>query len=209
MTAATGAEGRPTAPSVEHQILERFMQVHNSYLVAQSDDGLIIIDQHALHERIIYEQLQQKLKEGPLPSQRCLIPETICVSGEQMAALDGAAELLAELGIIVEPFGPRTLAIQGFPARLDKVPPAEFVADLLDLLAGQAGQVSHEELLHCVLDMTACKAAVKAGDPLNAAEIESLLEQRNMVERAGNCPHGRPTTIRLSLAQLEKQFKRT
>ena len=83
------------------------------------------------------------------------------------------------------------------------------MADLADLLLTQSGRLTREELLHHVLDMMACKAAVKAGDPLSDAEIESLLAQRRLVERSSNCPHGRPTTISLSLSQLEKQFKRT
>ncbi|MBN1846641.1 MAG: hypothetical protein JW810_13215, partial [Sedimentisphaerales bacterium] len=186
-----------------------FLQVHNAYLVAQTENGLIIVDQHALHERIIYEQLHRQAAQGPLESQRCLIPETLDVTDAQMAALENATGILQELGILVEPFGPRTIAIQGFPSLLAKVPPADFVADLLDVLIDQAGRVSKEQLLHELLDMMACKAAVKAGDPLSEQEIASLLAQRSRVERGGSCPHGRPTAIQLTLQQLEKQFKRT
>ncbi len=187
----------------------RYLQVHNTYLVAETENGILIIDQHALHERVIYEQLHRQVSQGALVCQRRLIPETLEVTAKQMAALENAADILKELGIVTEPFGPRTIAIQGFPSLLDKVQPAAFLADLLDVLISQSGNVSKEQLLHELLDMMACKAAVKAGDALTDEEICSLLAQRDQVERSSNCPHGRPTTIRLSLDQLEKQFKRT
>ncbi|MBN2210729.1 MAG: DNA mismatch repair endonuclease MutL [Sedimentisphaerales bacterium] len=187
----------------------RFMQVHNAYLVAESDDGLIIIDQHALHERILYEQMHRRLQEGPLPSQRCLIPEVVDVTGRQMAALEEATELLAELGVTAEPFGPTSIAVQGYPAMLEKTNPADFIRDVLDVLSEQRGKLTREELLHSLLDTLACKAAVKAGDPLTDDEISALLAQRPAIDRHDNCPHGRPTTLRLSRSQLEKEFKRT
>jgi len=202
------------APATPAQALRElagrpFLQVHNSYLVGEADDGLVIIDQHALHERIIYEQLSEQLQHGPLPSQRSLIPETVDVTAEHIAVLDDAAELLGELGIVVEQFGPTTVAVQAFPSLLAKVSPGAFVGELLDLFVSQVGQTSREELLHHLLDMMACKAAVKAGDPLTDGEIQDLLAQRSLTQRTGTCPHGRPTTIRLSLGQLEKQFKRS
>ncbi len=187
----------------------RFMQVHNAYLVAESEDGLIIIDQHALHERILYEQMHRRLEEGPLPSQRCLIPEVVDVTGRQLAALEEATELLAELGIAAEPFGPASIAVQGYPAMLEKTNPAAFIRDVLDILSEQRGKLSREELLHSLLDTLACKAAIKAGDPLTDDEIAALLAQRPTINRHDNCPHGRPTTLRLSRSQLEKEFKRT
>ena len=208
----TGASATPAAtPPEDHtsSSLTRFLQIHNTYLVAETDEGLMIVDQHALHERIIYEQLNRRLHGGPLPCQRCLIPETIDVTGAQIAALEEAAPLLKELGVMLEQFGPTTVAVQGFPAMIERASPVAFVADLLDLFVSQANKVTREELLHHVLDMIACKAAVKAGDPLSDAEIKNLLDQRYLVDRAGSCPHGRPTTITLTRAQLEKQFKRT
>jgi len=186
-----------------------FVQIHNTYLVTETEDGLLIVDQHALHERVIYEKLHQQHSNGPLVSQGCLIPETIDVTAEQMVVMENAADLLKELGIAVEPFGPSTLAIQSFPLLLDKVNPGSFVKDLIDTLQSQSGQTGREELLHKVLDMMACKAAVKAGDALTDEEIQNLLGQRGRVERSSNCPHGRPTTVRMSLEQLQKQFKRT
>ncbi len=185
------------------------IQLHNSYLVAQSDDGLVIIDQHALHERIMYEELLARVSRGPLESQRLLIPEVIDVSTTQLALLEQIQPLLAKLGIEVSPFGPTSVAVHAFPSFLEKLEPGFFVRELLERGEQELLDLHEEELLHEVMDMMACKAAIKAGDPLTPQEIESLLARRELVERSSNCPHGRPTTLRLTLRDLEKQFKRT
>ena len=185
------------------------IQLHNSYLVAQSDDGMIIIDQHALHERIMYEELSARVMRGPLESQRLLIPETFNASSRQIALLEQIQPLLEKLGIEAAPFGPSTVAVQAFPSFLHKIEPGRFVAELLERGEQELLDLHEEELLHEILDMMSCKAAVKAGDPLTPAEIEALLARRELIDRASNCPHGRPTTLRLSLKDLEKQFKRT
>ncbi len=186
-----------------------YIQIHNSYLVTETDEGLMIVDQHALHERYMFEQLWQQSTKGPLESQRCLIPETLDVTEEQMACLQDSSDLMEKLGIIVEQFGPKTVAIQGFPILLDKLSPKDFLADLLDLLIEQVGHVSQEQAMHKILDMMSCKAAIKAGDSLTPQEIKELLIKKDQVERSNNCPHGRPTSVHLSLKQLEKEFKRT
>lgn len=188
---------------------KKFIQLHDSYIVAQIDEGFIIIDQHALHERILYEDLCRKIAEGNLESQRLLIPESFEVTNTQIQAMEQNKDLIAELGITLEPFGPKTIAIQAFPSLLAKVSPVEFVQDLLDLLTDKRLSPDAERLLHEVLDMTACKAAIKAGQKLADAEIERLLADKEAIERASRCPHGRPTTITFSLEELEKQFKRT
>ena len=185
------------------------IQLHNSYLVAQSDDGLVIIDQHALHERIMYEELLARITRGPLESQRMLIPQVIPASNRQLALLDQIRPLLERLGIEVSAFGPDSVGVQAFPTFLEKLDPGTFVRELLERGEQELLDLHGEELLHEVLDMMSCKAAVKAGDPLTPAEIEALLARRELIERSSNCPHGRPTTLRLSLRDLEKQFKRT
>ncbi len=191
---------RPTAPAI---------QLHNSYLVAQSEEGLVIIDQHALHERIMYEDLRARIARGPLESQQLLIPQTFAASPRQIALLEQIAPLLQRLGIEAAPFGPDSIAVQAFPSFLEKLEPAGFLQELLERGEQEQLDLHEEEMLHDVLDMMACKAAIKAGDPLTPGEIEALLARRELVERSSNCPHGRPTTLRLSLRDLEKQFKRT
>ena len=123
--------------------------------------------------------------------------------------LEQLAPILPRLGIEAAPFGPEAIAVQAFPTFLERLEPEELLGDLLDRPEADAMQVQQEQLLHEVLDMMACKAAIKAGDPLSEPEIAALLARRELVDRASNCPHGRPTTLRLSLHDLEKQFKRT
>ena len=185
------------------------IQIHNTYLVAQTDEGMLIIDQHALHERILYEKFRTRILAGPLESQRLLIPESIGVSPAQRQAVDRHTVALARLGIELEPFGPRSVAVQAFPVLLSDVNIKTFVSDLLDRLVETAGAETDETILHKALDMMACKAAVKAGDVLSTDEIQALLAQRHLVEKSSNCPHGRPTTLQLSTRDLERQFKRS
>ncbi|HEY1922008.1 MAG TPA: DNA mismatch repair endonuclease MutL [Tepidisphaeraceae bacterium] len=185
------------------------IQFHNSYLVAESDDGLIIIDQHALHERIMYEDLLARISRGPLESQRLLIPLTLPASERQQDLLEQIQPLLNRLGIEAAAMGPGVVGIHAFPSFLHRLDPVDFLSELLERGEQEALDLHQEELLHKILDMMACKAAVKAGDPLTPGEIEALLARRHLIDRSSNCPHGRPTTLRLSLRDLEKQFKRT
>jgi DNA mismatch repair protein MutL len=170
---------------------------------------LIIIDQHALHERVIFEDLLARFTRGPLESQRMLIPIVLRVSQRQIDLLEQIQQLLERLGIEASPAGPDSVAVHAFPSFLSRLDPGEFVGELLERGEQELLDLTQEELLHEVLDMMACKAAVKAGDPLSPAEISALLARKELVDRSSNCPHGRPTTLRLSLRDLEKQFKRT
>lgn len=187
----------------------RALQVHNTYLVIESEDGVMIVDQHALHERLLYEQIRERILAGSLESQRLLLPETLDAAPRHRLAVAQHAELLVRLGIEIAPFGPSSLAVHAFPSFLHHVDVRAFVRDLLDRLAEPGHAENNETLLHELLDMMACKAAVKAGDPLSQEEIETLMARRDLIDRSSNCPHGRPTTLRLSLRDLERQFKRT
>jgi DNA mismatch repair protein MutL len=186
------------------------MQVHDSYIVVQTDDGLAIIDQHALHERLIYNELRGRLAAGGLTGQRMLIPQTVAVSPAQAAAAASHAELLRRLGVELEPFGPATLAIQQFPSMLAQrgCEPTEFVQETLERLL-EDPQADSEVLLERLLQTLACKAAIKAGDPLTPQELAALLARRDsLADKGSSCPHGRPTTLKLTLKDLQKQFKR-
>jgi len=188
------------------------VQVHNTYIVAETEEGVVIMDQHALHERILYEEMYARATRGPLEGQRLLMPEVLPVAPRQAAALETVKPLLASLGIEVEDFDAGSVAVHSFPSLLSKVSPREFLRDLLDRLLEYGGsggnKLTPEELLHEVLDMASCKAAVKAGYPLSQEEIAALLARKQQVERSSNCPHGRPTTLRLTIGDLERQFKR-
>lgn len=186
-----------------------FLQIHDSYIVAEADDGFIIVDQHALHERIMYEDLCRRIRQSSLESQKLLIPESFQLTDAQADALAANAELLEKLGIEIAPFGPKTYAVQAFPTLLAKVTPSDFVRDLIDLLTDKDLSIDAEKLLDEVLSMAACKAAIKAGMKLTDSEMEQLLANKERTEKLSRCPHGRPTVIKFTLAELEKQFKRT
>jgi DNA mismatch repair protein MutL len=191
------------------QFDRKFLQIHDSFIVAQVDDGFIIVDQHALHERIIYENLCRRIRESKLESQKLLIPESFEITVSQADALETNAKLIEKLGIELAPFGPKTMAIQAFPTLLSKADPLDFIQDLIDLLSRKDAGLDAERLLDEVLNMASCKAAIKAGQKLSDNEMEQLLADRQIVERASRCPHGRPTTIKFSISDLQKQFKRT
>ena len=188
----------------------RAVQMHNLYLVVETADGIVIIDQHALHERVLYEELCRRITEGALESQRLLLPETVRVTPRQVALLEEHRDVLSRLGMEVEPFGPDTIAVQSLPTLLKSVDPGAFCRDLLDKLEQEVGgRVETEVIIHDLLDMMACKAAVKAGDPLSPGEIETLVQRTDLVDKVSACPHGRPTMLRLTRSELERQFKRT
>ena len=187
----------------------KYLQIHDSFIVAQTEDGFVIIDQHALHERIMYEDLCRRIRKNKLQSQRLLIPESFEVTVSGAEALKANTELTDKLGIELVPFGPRTMAVQAFPTLLSSVQPLDFIQDLIDLLDRKDAGLDAERLLDEVLNMAACKAAIKAGQKLTESEIEQLLSDRQNAESASRCPHGRPTTIKFSIGDLEKQFKRT
>jgi DNA mismatch repair protein MutL len=185
------------------------LQIHDTYIVTQTQAGLVIVDQHALHERILYNRLHARLLAEGLTGQQLLIPEPIEVTESEAAVLDERAELLDRLGIEVARFGPGSVALQRFPTLLAErnVQAHAFLRELLDTL-GEDETADDERLIEEVLAVMACKAAVKAGDPLSDAEMAELLAQADDVEKKTSCPHGRPTIIELSLVELEKQFKR-
>lgn len=185
------------------------IQVHDAFLVAETDDGLTIIDQHALHERVLYEQFSRQIARGPLESQRLLLSETVDVTPDEVALLDTHGELFGQLGFELSAYGPSTIAVHATPSLLKPDRVGEFLRDAFGRLADREAPASAELLLDALISMMACKAAVKAGDPLSSQEIEALMAKRDLVERSSNCPHGRPTSLNLSLAELEKQFKRT
>jgi DNA mismatch repair protein MutL len=191
--------------------VERVLQVHKSYLVTEDDQGVVIMDQHALHERVMFEQLLSRIREAPLESQRLLTPAVVPAAPAQIDRLADLAPLLTKIGIEAEPIGPTSIAVHAFPTFLfDKgVDPVECMKELLEKSEADGFVPGSEQTLHEVLDMMACKAAIKAGDRMTESELAELVRLRDEVERSSNCPHGRPTSIRLTIRELEKLFRRT
>lgn len=189
---------------------DRVMQIHNSYLVTQDESGIVIIDQHALHERVMFERLAARVGREPLESQQLLSPVSVHATRRQMERVEELGPLLDRCGITLRAMGPRTLGVESFPSLLFQrgVDPVEFMTELLEKTESEEFTPSDESALHEVLDMMACKAAIKAGDRISEQEMEELLRLRESVERSSSCPHGRPTSVRLSIEQLEKLFHR-
>ncbi|MBC8481475.1 MAG: DNA mismatch repair endonuclease MutL [Planctomycetes bacterium] len=200
----------PSMPESSQSVAPKnFIQIHNSYIVSQNDNGFVIIDQHALHERIIYEKLKKRVSKNSLESQKQLVPETVELTQPQAENLNKNLDIFEKLGIQIEPFGPNTYAIHSFPLLLTKADPADFVIDLIDILDSKLSGTNSDQLLDEILNMAACKAAIKAGQKLTDDEIQHLLDQKEKTDYSSRCPHGRPTTITFSIPELEKQFKRT
>jgi DNA mismatch repair protein MutL len=187
----------------------KYIQIHDSFIVAQTEDGFIIVDQHALHERILYEQLRNRISKSKLESQKLLIPESFEVSDMDSRLINKNTEIVEKLGIEIVPFGPKTYAVQAFPSILSNISPADFMQDLMDLFEGTGFKPDPQQMLDDVLNLAACKGAIKAGQKLTDKEIEQLLADKEGIERSSRCPHGRPSVIKFSVAELEKQFKRT
>jgi DNA mismatch repair protein MutL len=184
------------------------LQIHNRYLVTETAEGVMVIDQHALHERILYEQLRHRVNANAMETQNLLVPEPVDLSAAEAAAALENRDLLAELGMKIEPFGGDTVLVVGYPAMLANISPVELLRDLLDRLVSGGKQPERRDLLDDLLHTIACKAAIKAGDRLKPEEIAALLEQRHLVEDAHHCPHGRPTALIFTREELDRQFKR-
>ncbi|MCH7921356.1 MAG: DNA mismatch repair endonuclease MutL [Planctomycetes bacterium] len=184
------------------------LQIHNSYIVTETEEGLEIIDQHALHEKLLFETLVQRVEQGDLESQKLLVPPTLELNESQVAVLEEHRSLIRQLGITIEAFGPRTYAVHSFPTLLAKVDVVQFILDLIESLE-QSGTGKVHDVLSELLDMAACKAAIKAGQALSQGEMVQLLDDADRADSAFRCPHGRPTTLRFSMEELAKQFLRT
>jgi DNA mismatch repair protein MutL len=186
----------------------RAVQIHNRYLVAESQEGVIVFDQHALHERILYEQLRSRLANGSLERQKLLVPQPVDLTPAEASAALEHRELLAELGLDIQPFGGNTVVVSAYPAILSRIDPSDALRDLVAQLLSGGGVPDRRHLLESLLQRMACRSAVKAGDRLAPDEIRSLLEQRHVAADSHHCPHGRPTSLVLTREDLDRQFKR-
>jgi DNA mismatch repair protein MutL len=192
-------------PFAEHKAV----QMHDAYLLVETPDGVLVIDQHALHERILFEQLRRRMQAGPIERQRLLVPEPIDLTAEQAAKVLEQKDALAELGLEVGEFGGGTIVLSSYPAILTRAAPAVILRSVVDRLVAKDRPPSREALLNDLLASMACRAAVKAGDRLSPDEIAELLAQRELADNTHHCPHGRPTSLLFSRQELDRQFRRT
>jgi DNA mismatch repair protein MutL len=190
-----------TAPS-------KVIQLYDAYLVLETEQGMLVIDQHALHERILFEQLKRRVRSGPLETQRLLIPEPVDLSAEQAARVLEQREALGELGLGVEDFGGGTVLVTSYPALLGRRTPQAVLRAVVDHLTSKEQVPSREVLFNDLLSLMACHAAVRSGDRLTPEEMESLIAQRALADDTHHCPHGRPTALLFSRHDLDRQFRR-
>ncbi|MFY7891802.1 MAG: DNA mismatch repair endonuclease MutL [Pirellula sp.] len=183
-------------------------QIHNRYLITQDEAGMVIIDQHALHERILFEQIKTKVLSKSLDRQRMLVPATVQLTSAEAAMAIDSKEMLAEIGFEVESFGGDTIVLNAYPSILSMRSPEEMLKQVLEALMSGGKKVNAQDVLDELMNMMACKAAIKAGDRLSDPEITALLEQRHLYHDTHHCPHGRPTALFFSREQLDKMFKR-
>ena len=201
--------GPPPAPFAPAAAPAPFFQIHNAYIIEETPGGFRVTDQHALHERVLYEELLRRSAESRVESQRLLMPEVVQLDAREAALADDLLEPLRALGVEVEEFGENTLAVHALPRLLGEIDAGQLLHDLLAELADEEAGGTLERRRQRLVRALACKAAVKAGERLGTSEIEALLARRDALgPKADTCPHGRPASLLFALDDMERQFKR-
>jgi DNA mismatch repair protein MutL len=201
---APAADDTPAA----HPLGVARAQVHETYIVAQTADGIVIVDQHAAHERLVYERMKAALESGAVARQALLIPEVVELDGPNAERLTARAAELAELGLVIEGFGAGAIVVREVPALLGQSDVRGLVQDLADELAELGDALSLKERLQEVCSTMACHGSVRAGRRLTQPEMDALLRQMEATPHSGQCNHGRPTYVELKLADIERLFGR-
>ena len=183
-------------------------QVAATYIVAEAEDGLVIVDQHAAHERLVLERMRSAREGGTVPRQALLIPEVVELEEPECDRLEAAAPELGALGLELERFGPTAMLVRAVPAALGKADAAELLADLAAEIAELGGPLSLRDKLDHVAATIACHGSVRAGRVLSVAEMNALLREMEVTPRSGQCNHGRPTWVKLGHGEIEKLFGR-
>ena len=204
----TAARTEPEMGPTEAPLGAARAQVHGNYIIAQTQTGIVIVDQHAAHERLVYERLKAQMATQGVPAQALLIPEIVALSPTDARRLMDHAPALARLGLVVEPFGADAVAVRETPAALGEVNARALVADILDELAdlGTSGLLGAR--IDAVLSRMACHGSVRSGRQMRADEMNALLREMEATPLSGQCNHGRPTYVELKLADIEKLFGR-
>jgi len=201
-------EDAPPALQQNYQLGVARAQLHETYVVAQTADGIVIVDQHAAHERLVYERMKKALANGGVARQPLLIPEVVELDPSEVTRVAARTAELAELGLVIEEFGPDAVMVREVPAMLGKLDVKGLVRDLADEIAETGNALSLKERLEEVSGTLACHMSVRAGRRLNADEMNALLREMEATPHSGQCNHGRPTYVELKLADIEKLFGR-
>ena len=183
-------------------------QLHETYIVAQTRDGVVIVDQHAAHERLVYERMKEGMAAGAVPRQALLMPEVVELDPAEAERVAARAGELADLGLVLEPFGPGAVLVRETPAALGETDAAGLVRDIADDLVENGAALALKERLEAVVSTMACHGSVRAGRRLSAPEMNALLRQMEATPHSGQCNHGRPTYVELKLADIERLFGR-
>jgi DNA mismatch repair protein MutL len=183
-------------------------QVHETYIVAQTRDGVVIVDQHAAHERLVYERMKVEMAQGGVSRQVLLLPEVVELDPAEAERVAAKADELAALGLMVEPFGPGAILVRETPALLGETDVSGLIRDIADDLAENGQALALKERLEEVCSTMACHGSVRAGRRLSAPEMNALLRQMEATPHSGQCNHGRPTYVELKLADIERLFGR-
>jgi DNA mismatch repair protein MutL len=202
----------PPAPEpldAAHPLGRAVAQILDTYIIAEAADGaLVLVDQHAAHERLTHEALSAQLRDGGVRSQPLLVPAVVDMPAADAARLLGAAEALARLGLEIESFGAGAVLVRSLPALLGAADPAPLLRDMTEELAADAESTALERKLDAAIARLACHGSIRAGRRMNAAEMDALLRQMEATPRAATCSHGRPTVLKLDTAALERMFGR-
>jgi DNA mismatch repair protein MutL len=208
MAPTARVEAADEAPVTDHPLGAARAQVHETYIVAQTADGIVIVDQHAAHERLTYERMKAELAERGVARQMLLLPEVVELDPAEAGRVVARAGELAELGLVVEAFGPGAVLVREVPALLGQCDAKALVRDLADDLAEIGSTLALKERLADVCSTMACHGSVRAGRRLSADEMNALLRRMEVTPHAGQCNHGRPTYVELKLADIERLFGR-
>jgi len=183
-------------------------QVHENYIIAQTEDGMVIVDQHAAHERLVYEKLKAQLAENGIAAQALLLPEIVELSESDCARLLSVADELSQMGLGIEPFGGSAVAVRETPALLGEINAADMLRDILDELSDQGSTQLVQAQIEAILSRVACHGSVRSGRRMRGEEMNALLREMEATPHSGQCNHGRPTYVELKLADIEKLFGR-
>jgi DNA mismatch repair protein MutL len=210
-------EGQPT-PAYAHQATvvdpvdyplgAARAQVHETYIVAQTRDGIVVVDQHAAHERLVYERMKAQMDGGGVTRQALLVPEVVDLDPGEAERVLAKADDLAEMGLVIEAFGGGAVLVRETPALLGDTDAQGLIRDIADDLAENGQALALKERMAEVCATMACHGSVRAGRRLSAAEMNALLRQMEATPHSGQCNHGRPTYVELKLADIERLFGR-
>ena len=192
-----------------HHWARRGAQIHENYIIAQTVDGLVIVDQHAAHERLVYERLKAQAEATGIARQALLIPQIVDLPDADCARILSIADDLADLGLAIEPFGGNAVAVREVPAMLARLDAAALIRDILDDLADQGVSDRLRGRIDAVLSSMACHGSVRSGRRMGADEMNALLREMERTPKSGQCNHGRPTWVRLRLSDIERLFGRS